>query len=64
MMTLKQYLKKTGTSQMQFAKALGISQPSFNAILSGKTKMTVERAFEIAEITKGEVKVESWLVTA
>ena len=61
MTKLKTYLTSSGISQASFAKDLGMSQPSLNAILNGKTKVSVTMAVKIERMTNGYVEVLSWI---
>lgn len=54
-MKLKQYLKKTGTTQRQFAVRMGVTQGLVNQWISGLTKVGPERALEIEKATAGMV---------
>jgi plasmid maintenance system antidote protein VapI len=60
MTKLKTYLIQEKIPQTAFADTLGISQPSLNAILNGKTKVSVTLAVKIRDLTNGEVNVLSW----
>lgn len=53
-MKLDEYLKTT--TQTEFAKRLGVSQGLINQWLTGKTKITAERAVAIEHETGGKIR--------
>ena len=48
---INEYLKKHNKTQSEFAVLLGISQGLVHQWVIGKTRITVERAIQIEEIT-------------
>lgn len=54
-MNIKAYLAKHGLSQEEFGKKIGVSQGLVWQWLDGRTRITAERAKEIAEKTDGEI---------
>lgn len=57
-MDIKTYLKKHECSQQEFADKIGVSQGLVWQWLEGHTRITAERALEIEEKTRGEIKRE------
>lgn len=56
-MTLSDYLKETGLSQMEFARRLGVTQGAVGFWLHNRPP-TIERAIQIEKITEGKVTCE------
>ncbi len=56
-MVIKNYLEKKGLSQEQFAQKFvpHVSQGLIWQWISGKTRVTAERAIEIERVTKGGI---------
>jgi len=54
-MDLKSYLRKTKTSQSDFAKKVGITQARISQIVNKKFNPSIVLAKHIEEITKGAV---------
>lgn len=54
-MKLKKYLRQTATTQAEFARRIGVTQGLVNQWLSGKTRITAERAVQIESATGGHV---------
>lgn len=55
-MYLKKYLERKKLTQAQFAKQVGVSQGAVCQWISGKSRITAERAKEIEEKTKKAIK--------
>jgi transcriptional regulator with XRE-family HTH domain len=49
--SIREYLKKTGTTEKEFAEKIGVSQPFVNLIKRGERRPTPEIAQKIEEIT-------------
>ena len=57
-MDITAYLKAKELSQEAFAKQIGVSQGLVWQWISGKTRITAERAIEIEEKTDGAIRRE------
>lgn len=60
--SLAEFLKRTDTRQVDFAKQLGISQPQLSKIVNGKQRVRLELALKIArlaDIPVGSLHTES-----
>lgn len=55
-MKLRTYLLRRAISQGQFAAALGVTQPAVQHWLTGRLKISAERAMQIERLTHGEVR--------
>lgn len=55
-MNLVDYLESTGTTQDAFAKSVGVTQGAVHQWVTGKLKVTPEKAREIERATGGKVK--------
>ena len=58
---LKEHMKKRGLTQVEFARRLGISQPSLARYISGKQRPSLEVAAKIEMETSGCVKAVHWV---
>ena len=58
---LKEWRDRVGMTQTALAFAIGVGQPSVAEYERGSRCPRVETAVKIAEVTKGEVPVESWV---
>ncbi|WP_299734696.1 helix-turn-helix transcriptional regulator [uncultured Roseobacter sp.] len=58
---LGQYLSETDARQEDFAPRVGLSQSAISRLMTGRTKVSLELAFEIEKITKGAVPAKSWV---
>lgn len=54
-MDIKTYLEKTGLSQEQFGKLVGVSQGLVWQWIEGRTGITLERVRQIVDATNGEI---------
>lgn len=59
-MTLKQWMKRTGTTQVQLAEATGIQQPLISKYLRGVQRPQLDNALAIEKATDGQVPAEEW----
>ena len=59
MKTLASYLKDAKISQVQFAKIIGVKQPTVHRWLNG-ARPSWDAAFKIQKATKGEVSIGAW----
>ncbi len=57
-MDLDEYLWRSKTSRVDFAKLLGISRSHLQQIISGKRNASIKLAKKFEEITKGKVSKE------
>lgn len=65
-MKLKNYLKQTGTSQREIAEKLAargvrVSQGLVSQWINGETRITLQAAVELEQITSGSVTVYDWV---
>ena len=60
-MTLAEYLRETGLSQQEFARRVGISQPTVSALLAGRRKPSLALMEKITRATNGLIPVGSFL---
>ena len=65
-MKLEQYIKQTGTSQREIAEQLAsrgvrASQGLVSQWINGVTRITLQAAVELEQITRGAVTVYDWL---
>ena len=51
MKTLRQYLKRNGISQVDFAKQVGVSQPTVWAWLHGRKNPSLNHLNKLADLT-------------
>lgn len=56
-MTLSDYLKESGLTQMSFARQLGVAQGTVAFWLHNKPP-TIERCIQIEKLTAGQVRCE------
>ena len=59
MITLSSYLKDAKISQVQFAKIIGVKQPTVHRWLNG-ARPSWDAAFKIQKATKGKVSIGVW----
>lgn len=57
---LSSYLKRSGISQIEFARQVGIHPSVASRYISGETRPGIDTAFLIQRLTNGEVPAESW----
>jgi DNA-binding transcriptional regulator YdaS (Cro superfamily) len=55
-MDLKTYLQNGDHTQASFAELMGVTQGAVHQWLSGRIRITAERAKQIEKITRGKVK--------
>jgi DNA-binding transcriptional regulator YdaS (Cro superfamily) len=55
-MDLKTYLANGDHTQTSFAELMGVTQGLVHQWLSGRTRITAERAKQIEKVTRGKVK--------
>ena len=55
-MDLKTYLANGDHTQTSFAERMGVTQGLVHQWLSGRTRITAERARQIEKVTRGKVK--------
>lgn len=60
--TLKWYIRLSGRSQGDFAKRIGVGQPTISNICNGHTQPSLDLALKIVEETDGFVTLESMVV--
>ena len=60
-MKLKQYLKENGILQKFLVEKIGISANHVNALVHERTKPSIDVAFAIEKITKGQVTLYDWV---
>lgn len=60
-MKLKLWLEETDIRQADFARMLGISQPTVSQLANGARYPKMELALKIRDVTKGKVKLEDWI---
>lgn len=60
MMTLRDYLATTGTSQVEFARRIGTSQPRISDWCAFEPTISLENAVLVERVTEGAVPVEVW----
>ncbi len=62
-MKLPDYLKREGLTQTQFGQKLNppMTQMHLSHVINGRTRISLARALEIAEVTNGEVPVHEWI---
>lgn len=60
-MILKEWLLRTGMSQRELSRKLGINHNHLCQVINGKKRGSSKLAFAIKEITKGSVTVEDFL---
>lgn len=57
-MNIREYLKKYGLTQQQFAEKIGVKQPTICRIMNGKNRPHAIAAEKIEAATNGEVTKE------
>lgn len=60
MKSLRACLDKTGESQAEFARRIGVSKSYMSELLSGGKTPSLSLALKIADATRGSVPVEAW----
>jgi len=54
-MDIQNYLQKTGISQIEFAKQLGVTQGMVSQWITGVRPVSIRHCFSIESATKGQV---------
>lgn len=60
MSKLSDYLIRNGISQSDFAKMVGVGQPTISKFVRGEAGPSVSTAARISRCTGGEVPMECW----
>lgn len=63
-MKLAAYLEKQGLSQAEFARIIGVEQPTVSRIVAGTRTPSTKLMLVIADRTKGKVKPNDFLELA
>ena len=54
-------MQNRGVSQLDLAKHLEISQPTLSRHMSGENHPTLQSAYKIEILTRGDVRMVDWL---
>lgn len=57
---LSDYLKKTGITQVELAKTIGVAQGQVSDWASGVRRPGLDHALRLEEATRGAVPAKSW----
>lgn len=60
MQTLTQYLEQEGISQAEFARRVGVTQPTVNRWIAGTADPRREKVAEIERLTNGAISHAFW----
>lgn len=63
MSKLSDHLRRSGMTQAQFARALGVDQATVSKLCRRKLQPSLQLAVHIERLTDGEVPTASWIAT-
>ncbi len=63
MVDLKEIIERSGNSQAEWARKLGVSRGYLHQIINRKKTPSLKLALEIQRLTGGAVAMESWVAS-